>query len=243
VQTVRFPRGFLTEEGTYSLVWLDNRTLRITAEGNGQLPVRLYDTQTQTVTTSGSLNHGALLSTTPDRSVVVQLTRNQTPGRVDYLVDNSIVASTDINLPSVFAIGVKPDASWFVLPQNGSTPARAYRRAGAGFELRAFIGSTESGARQIRSLRYLPTRAYAISADSQVNPDTPAPGVTLRNAESLRIIELLDEFAFATGVDPDRQGRISVSPGEQRIAVTTLDEVRVLDIGEFLFHSDFDTLD
>lgn len=153
------------------------------------------------------------------------------------------MASSGISLPDVFAIAVSPDAQWFVLPFNGSSPALVYRRVGDNFQLRARLGDIESSTLKLRSLRYLPTRPYAISTDSQVGSANDAPGVYLRNAASLRIVAALDSFAFGPGVFPDRQGRISVSPNQQRIAVTTLDEVRVYDISDFLFHDDFDALD
>lgn len=243
VQTVRFARSSPWEGGTYSPVWLDNQTLRITAEGNGPMPVRAYDLATQTLSSPRSSNHGSMLASTPDRSVIIELIRNQSPGRVDYLEGDTVVASSGINLPDVFAIAVSPDAQWFVLPFNGSSPALVYRRVGDSFQLRARLGDIDSSSRKVRSLLYLPTHPYAISTDSHEGSENDTPGVSLRNAASLRVVALLDNFAFGPGVFPDRQGRISVSPNQQRIAVTTLDEVRVYDISDFLFHDDFDALD
>ena len=243
VQTIRFPRSAPWEDGTYSPVWLDNQRLQITAEGNGPLPVRAYDIGTQTLSSPRSANHGAMLASTPDRSVIIELIRNQSPGRVDYLEGDTVVASSGINLPDVFAIAVSPDAQWFVLPFNGSSPALVYRRVGDSFQLRARLGDIDSSSRKVRSLLYLPTHPYAISTDSHEGSENDTPGVSLRNAASLRVVALLDNFAFGPGVFPDRQGRISVSPNQQRIAVTTLDEVRVYDISDFLFHDDFDALD
>lgn len=243
VQTVRFPRASQFEEGTFSLVWVDNQTLRITSEGNGQQPIRLYDTQSQSLTTAGSINHGALLSRSADRSVIAQLTRNQTPGFVQYLVGNTVVAANQGTPFGLFDIALSPNGNWFLLPLNGSGPALLYRRVGAGFQLSTLIGDNESATRKIRSLRYLPTRPYAISADSSEASNPLPPGVTLRNAASLRVIAVLDTYAYGSGVVPDRQGRISVSPSQQRIAVTTLDEVRVYDLSDFLFHDDFDALE
>ena len=69
------------------------------------------------------------------------------------------------------------------------------------------------------------------------------PGLTIERWRSRFPVEVLDTHAYAPGVSPFRQGRISISPNEQRIAVTTLDEVRVYDTSEFLFHDDFDALD
>lgn len=243
VQTIRFPRASQFEEGTYSLVWVDNQTLRITAEGNGQQPIRLYDTQSQSLTTAGTINHGALLSRSPDRSVIVQLTTNQTPGFVQYLAGNTVVAANQGTPVGLFDIAVSPTGSRFLLPFNGSGPAELYRRVGAGFQLSALIGDFDSASRKIRAMRYLPTRPYAISADSSDGAGPVPPGVTLRNAASLRVITVLDTHAYGPGVAPDQQGRISVSPNQQRIAVTTLNEVRVYDLSDFLFHDDFDALD
>lgn len=243
VQTLRFARASQFEEGTYSLAWVDNQTLRITSEGNGQQPIRLFDTQSQSLTTVGSINHGALLAPSADRSVIAQLTTNQTPGFVQFLAGNTVVAANQGTPVGLFDIAVSPNGAKFLLPFNGSGPAGLYRRVGADFQLSAWIGDLDSEGRKIRAMRYLPTRPYAISADSSQGSGPLPPGVTLRNAASLRVITVLDAYAYGTAVVPDRQGRISVSPNEQRIAVTTLDEVRVYDISEFLFHDDFDALD